>query len=264
LSNVFEEKDLTAVIRALDYLAKARKVLEDSDEGSVVGGKLTTFSKGIVMDLQECRSFVRERNVVGIGSVEQDLRNQLSDYWQSHPVRASFERLDSINNSPETMARIVGLIQFSRCRTVSGLWQYALDSPVNGKVNRWKRGEKRRYNPFLRPLVWSQVLRLIGEDKAYAGYYQRCKESIEFKLAKKGIKVVLAKDLPVDALTVKHYEPEGTISRGHVNSRAMRKTAKMFLAHMLIVWWRESGTEPIGDPMIAKYKEMYDPGRYLK
>ncbi|KUO42546.1 MAG: hypothetical protein APU95_02865 [Hadesarchaea archaeon YNP_N21] len=41
----------------------------------------------------------------------------------------------------------------------------------------------------------------------------------------------------MSAKTVKQkYEPEGVISLGHIDNRAKRKVAKLFLSHLWFVW----------------------------
>jgi hypothetical protein len=42
--------------------------------------------------------------------------------------------------------------------------------------------------------------------------------------------------------TVKQkYEPEGVISLGHIDNRAKRKVAKLFLSHLWFVWRQMEG-----------------------
>lgn len=95
---------------------------------------------------------------------------------------------------------------------------------------------------------------LVGESVTkknafYCRFYDQCKaEEIE-KCERKGLQIVPSAELPTR--NGKKYEPPGVISTGHVDNRAKRKVAKVFLTHLWLVW-REMEGLPVNPPYSAK------------
>jgi hypothetical protein len=144
-------------------------------------------------------------------------------------------RIDDISKSPH----------------VSSLWRLAGLHVENGEAPRRRRGEKAPWDWKLRSHMWkvrNQLLR--ARNEFYTDWYNRYKSHEVKKCEEKGIRIVPSSGLPKDK-DGNRYEPEGVISRGHVDNRAKRKVAKLFLANLWHVWRNMEGL-PTTPPYAAK------------
>jgi hypothetical protein len=145
---------------------------------------------------------------------------------------------------------IAWIDDISRSPHVSSLHKFAGLHVENGKAPRRRRGEKVIWNVKLRTHMWKVVKQLLrARNEFYTDWYRTYKEAEVKKCEEKGIKIVPSAQLPKRG--GKRYEPEGVMSTGHVDNRAKRKVAKLFLANLWHVWRNMEGL-PTTPPYAAK------------
>lgn len=174
----------------------------------------------------------------------------------------------------------------SRSPHVSSLWKYAGLHVVDGAAPGRKRGEKAPWNWRLKTHTWKCVKQLLMAQSPKTGggfydtWYRKYKSDEVEKCERAGMKIVPSAGLPTK--NKKKYEPEGTISIGHVDNRAKRKVAKLFLAHVWHVWRAMDGlpTEspyaeklghrvipppnwPLGEPRRDRWEEIAAPSEEI-
>lgn len=110
-------------------------------------------------------------------------------------------------------------MEIERFPKVSSLWRYAGFDVVNGKAPKPKRGQKITWNPQLKTVCWKIADSMVKHRKTYyRQFYDKFKE-IE-----------------------KQKHPE--LSNLHIHNRALRKIAKLFLAHVFAKWYELKGLKP--------------------
>jgi len=144
------------------------------------------------------------------------------------------------------------LVEAGYADTISALWMFSGWAPgEDGKAMRRVKGEKLPYNSQLRSMGWrlgQSLVRAKGKFYSYpekgVGYIQ-FKETYRQRFENQGFRVVPASALPTTG--GKKYEPEGVISEGHLHNMALRRTIKLFLACLWLVW-REAEGLPVTKP----------------
>jgi len=167
---------------------------------------------------------------------------------------------------------ISGIKTASRFPNVSKLWHYCGYHVVAGEAPRRKVGARVDWSPFLRTTCWK-----IGESFVRAGkYYRKAYEAFKAEEEEKNKVPRLipveksAGKVPVDGrirelakkkdktgrtvyvideIVIRKLKREGIgevdvlLTPRHVHERAKRKTVKLFLAHLWIVWRELEGLE---------------------
>jgi hypothetical protein len=208
--------------------ANRARTIEDPDLHLLIG-QVRMLEKDVIRDV---RKEVRNhplwdfwlKNIPGVGEV---LAGQLihSIRGQVHTVEcqqrraAYFSKKEPGEKRPRTFMCDCQMKEIERFPNVSSLWKYAGLHVVSGRAPKPKRGEKIDYSPKLRTLCWNIVKScMMHEDSPYAKWYR------EFKAEE----------------VRKHPE----LRPGHLDLRARRKTAKLFLAHLFNKWYELKGLEP--------------------
>jgi hypothetical protein len=117
--------------------------------------------------------------------------------------------------------------------TVSKLWRFAGWAVIDGQIDRCKKGEKSPYNRRLKSICWLVVYQFIlQQTPVYVDMYYAEKER-QRRLHPEKIKV----------------DGKWKYNDGHLDNRARRKVAKVFLQHLWIQW-REAEGLPISEPYV--------------
>jgi hypothetical protein len=173
--------------------------------------------------------------------------------------------------------------------TISKLWRFAGWAVIDGQAERNQRGEKSHYNRQLKSICWLIVDQFIKhQTPVYADIYYEEKErqrkihpetlcrectdlAVRTNRSKMELRAVVELDeleplaLLLDELTsqddkygVRWEDCPSKKSHhrlyndGHVHNRAIRKTAKIFLQHLWLVW-REAEGLPVSKPWVEQF-----------
>lgn len=194
------------------------------------------------------------------------------------------------------------LVDLPFASTISGVWSFSgMGLDEDGKAMKPRKGETLPYNSELRSMWWrlgSSILKaglrqkcskcgqLVGQAATkpgspgehkcagaefttvattkFANYYLGEKAKDTQRHLSRGWKIVPAAELPRDS-NKKKYEPEGTISEGHIHNRASRKMIKLFQACLFLVWREAEGLPPTKPYAIDKlgHDSMIDPWKMV-
>lgn len=180
-----------------------------------------------------------------IKDLEDFVDSRVAHLIQGHPAYPWFSKVKGIGE--ENIGKVVGLIDIERAEHVSSLWKFAGFSVEDGIApQRRKGGGKLEYNSQLRSMCWrlgSSLLRVKGK---FYKYYLKEKDKYYQRYENKGVSIVPATSLPKNK-EGKRYEDNNMISEGHVHNQALRKTIKLFLACLWLVW-REEESLPLTNP----------------
>jgi hypothetical protein len=128
-----------------------------------------------------------------------------------------------------TAAKIVSEIDITRCDTVSALWRYAGYGVVDGKRERYTRGEQAHFNRRLKIAVRLAIESFLKARSPYAEIYAITKQSWAAKY--EGV-------IPPSAVTRGGDKYSPIL---HAHNVAIGKTAKVFLCHLWERWRRLEG-----------------------
>lgn len=113
-----------------------------------------------------------------------------------------------------------------RFPTVAKLWRYAgLGVDDDGKAERMRKGQKPRFNPRFKGLMYNVGVVLVRSKSKYKRIYDKAKE---------------------------YYQANRDWTKSHIHLAAMRKMEKLFLSHVWMVW-RELEGLPVRDPYPVEY-----------
>ena len=130
--------------------------------------------------------------------------------------------------------------------TISKLWRFAGWAVIDGQAERNQRGEKSHYNAKLKSVCWLCIDSFIKQQTpGYIDIYYAEKER--------------QRDLHPEKIKV---NGKCQFNDGHIDNRARRKVAKIFLQHVWIKW-REFEGLPISKPWVidvAGHTNYVEPG----
>jgi len=171
---------------------------------------------------------------------------------------------------PDMFQRRTGIYAFDN---ISKLRRFAGLAPINGKAEKIVAGQKGiHYSPELRMLLWRLLISLM---RARGVWYQKYLENDEYyikRCEREGIKVIPTpqgryclscgeeKQVPKTTKNcpdcgeklVAKGEPPGVIFRGHLVNMAKRRTVRLWLDCLYIVWRQALGL-PVRSPYIVEY-----------
>jgi len=205
----------------------------------------TTFSNALLADLK----------AKGIVQSMEQLRENWAELEQQHP---------------DMFQRRTGIYAFDN---VSKLRRFAGLAPIQGKAEKVVAGQKGiHYSPELRMLLWRLLTSLM---RARGVWYEKYLENDEYymrRCQREGIKVIptpqgrycltCREEKQVSKTTkncpdcgeklVAKGEPPGVMFRGHVVNRAKRRTIRLWLDCLFLVWRQALGL-PVRSPYIIEY-----------
>jgi len=205
----------------------------------------TTFSHALLADLKE----------KGIVQNMEQLRENWAELEQQYP---------------DMFQRRTGIYAFDN---VSKLRRFAGLAPIDGKAEKVVAGQKGiHYSPELRMMLWRLLTSLM---RARGVWYEKYVENDEYymkRCEREGIKVIPTpqgrycltcreeKNVPKTTKNcpdcgeklVAKGEPAGVMFRGHVVNRAKRRTVRLWLDCLFLIWRQALGL-PVRSPYIVEY-----------
>lgn len=218
-----------------------------------------------------------------LNSLESRIERFLAEEFQEHPVYPWTSKIKGCGM--EAAAKVVGIIENTHFKstgrggieafdTMSRLRRYAGLAPtVDGTTEKRVKGQKGlHYNPELRVMLWRLLTRLMQQGgvwyKEYAkndSYYTQRFERDGYKIVPtpKGRFCPLCQEEKEVSKTMKNcpdcgeklsgkMEPPMVIFRGHVVAMAKRKTIRLWLDCLWLIW-REALGLPTRGPYIVEY-----------
>ena len=170
--------------------------------------------------------FIEEMNLDNMIELKKKIMSDLGaelmpDVWQ---WITSIRGLGAGGLAAQLLAQIDDITSFAN---VSKLWRFSGYAVIDGERERPKAGETLHYNARLKSIVFLIVDQFIRQQTT--GY-------VEIYYAEKERQRKL------------HPMPEnGKYSDGHIHAMAMRKTGKIFLQHLWLMW-REAEGLPTNEP----------------
>lgn len=179
--------------------------------------------------------------------LEAQIKGALDKYSAASPVGQWMRAQKGIG--PVIAAGFLAHLDITRANTAGAFWSFAGLDPSK----EWKRGEKRPWNAQLKVLCWKlgeSFVKVSGDAEAFYGQIYKARKARETEANERGeyaaqAAAKLAKfNIGKTTDAYKAYSA-GKLPPAHIHARATRYTAKMFLAHLHDVMWRDHyGTEP--------------------
>ena len=198
------------------------------------------------------------RSVKGIGPVlaANFLAHLSVEPWRCAAKREGAKRACSGEPCTPACGRIV-------IQTAGGFWRFAGLDPTL----KWGKGERRPFNAALKTACWKASdswVKLKGHADSYYSRVYVARKSYE-------VERNLAGELKTEAERALSTRPnhaqrsiyaEGRLPDGHIDNRARRYTAKLFLSHLHYVMYEEAFEKPPPMPYavaIAGHAHMIEP-----
>jgi hypothetical protein len=167
-------------------------------------------------------------------ALERQVQSALGYYGLNHPAGKWCHSITGIG--PVITAALLAYTDITKCPTVGHLYSFAgvLDSTV--EKAQWRKGELRPWAGTLKTVVWhaGQCLMKTHTNKKsqYGAYYRTHKARIIDINEAGGYAEAAARKLKESPNHAqKATYAEGKLPAGHIEARAQRATAKMFLSH---------------------------------
>jgi hypothetical protein len=159
---------------------------------------------------------------------------------------------------------VANLLPISRFPTVAKMWAYCGLHVIDGRAARRKVGEKANWSQELKITAWKAGKSFIKLKKGgpYADIYRSYKEYLINREVVKNGNVIWTKKLKDTKWYAVHIpegmetpekikeKPEWTL--GRIDNMALRRSVKLFLAHLWQVWRVMEGL-PIREPYAIEY-----------
>lgn len=181
--------------------------------------------------------------------IENQIKGALDRYSSAHSIGRWMKEIKGIG--PVISAGYLANVDITKSNTAGKLW--AICGVAPGRDRRVK-GERLAYNPALKRLTWlvGQSFKRLSagdEDAYYRHVYDRRKayelgKNEAGDYAETAARILTEKKFGSDT-KAKEFYSKGMLPPGHVDARAARYAAKMFLSDLQRAWWwHETGTEP--------------------
>ena len=163
-------------------------------------------------------------------NVFSDIENELQKYIKvkvkTHPLYENYlKHVKGIGKI--TAAQLITMIgDIKRFPTVTKLWKYAGLGITNNKADRLKRGNKSKFNPKFKGLMYIIGISFLRTNSQYITFYDLARKRYQKKY------------------------PEWT--KKHIYYASLRYMEKMFLAHVFNAWCRIEGI-PMKVPYPVEY-----------
>ncbi len=184
---------------------------------------------------QELQLWIDERLML----IENHIKKEAADHVKKHEIWDDW--LKNIKGiGPIISACLISWISpIERFPTISSLWKYCNLHVVDGKAPKRQKSKKSEGNLKLHTLAWKISDSFVKSGGPYRQEYDRAKTFYRAKFPEKidtGIKN-------------KKGEPIYNYSDKHIHMMAKRKSVKLFLAHLWVVW-RELEGLPVSKPYV--------------
>lgn len=196
--------------------------------------------------------------------IEKLILKNIKPMVRTYPIYT--EWLKDVNGIAEIIASafVSGIKTPARFDTISKLWRYCGVGLVDGKIEKRKKHEKIHYSPFMKVTCWKAGESFVKSKGIYRDAYDtfRAHEdannpifTVSIGDARGRARADDADLKPLITKEVNRLKEKGVTelevrrSKGHNYARAKRKTVKLFLSHLWVVW-RELEGLPTSDPYV--------------
>lgn len=223
-------------------------------------------------------------------NMESTLEEYIAEDFKSHPTYPWTSRIKGCGL--EAAAKVIGIIEgvtfkstgrsgIEAFDTVSRLRRFAGLAPVDGKTEKVSRGQKGlHYSPELRMMLWRLLTSLM---RAKGVWYEKYKENDDYytnRFTRNGFRIIetppgrycpTCQEIKEVSKTTRNCpdcgdklmpkrEPPHVVFRGHVVNMAKRRTIRLWLDCLYLVW-REALGLPVRSPYIVEYggHDLIDP-----
>lgn len=168
-------------------------------------------------------------------AIEQAIRNLMRGYAANH-IAGSWS-LGVHGVGPIISAAMLAHVDVTRTVTASKLWYFAGHAPP--ETQKWEKGKKIPWNASLKLVgfhIGECAKKFSGSDKSYYGPFYKAYKQREIERNEAGLNAEAAKrqletkNFARDTVTRRRLE-QGKFSDAHLDRRACRKAAKLFMAH---------------------------------
>lgn len=217
-----------------------------------------------------------------IVNLEKTIEKYIAEEFETHPAYPWVSRIKGCGR--EIAAKVIGIIEgttfastgrsgIEAFDTPSKSRRYAGLAPIDGKAEKVSRGQKGlHYNPELRMMLWRLLTSLM---RARGVWYEKYRENDDYytnRFTRDGFRIIETppgrycptcqeiKEVPKttkncpdcgDKLMPKR-EPPHVVFRGHVVNMAKRRTIRLWLDCLYLVWRQALGL-PVRSPYIVEY-----------
>lgn len=186
--------------------------------------------------------------------IEEEIKKALDVYTLGQPIGKWARSHKGLG--PVITAGLIANIDIVKCRTVGNLWAYAGLDPTK----KWKKGEKRPFNPELKVLAWKLGASFVWVARypdAYYGHVYKARKKYEQEKNARleyadQAREKLATTKIGDDTHAKNWYLKGMLPPARIQLRAQRYAAKLFLAHMWQTWRELEGLPVVLPYPIAK------------
>src|ERR1700751_770929 len=172
-------------------------------------------------------------------TLEKQIQRALQSYADAQPIGQWAMSFDGIG--PVIPAGLIAHIDMDQCPSVGHVWRYAgLDPTVT-----WGKGQKRPWNSSLKTLCWKigqSFMKFSNAEECTYGPIYKERKAFEIENNEKGLnkevsaQILERKNFKKSTEAYKHYII-GKLPPAHIDARARRYVAKMFLSHFHAVWY---------------------------
>lgn len=170
-----------------------------------------------------------------IAKLEKDIEKIFPVFLEDYPIWESW--LMGIKGIGSVYAsELLAGLDIHKAPYPSSFWKYCgVGVEPNGERQRRRKGEKTDFNPHMKKTLWKIAVGFRKNGGFYKELYEKFKEEEKVKHPEK---------IKVNGKT--------SFNDSHLRNRALRKTAKIFLAH-LHAKWREVENLPPVQPYVHQH-----------
>lgn len=211
---------------------------------------------------------IYEDMIEQLKEMEKGLVKEAKQYLKHHPVWPWLKNVKGLG--PALAAQLLGYINdIGRFDTVSRLWRYSGLGVTDGKADCMRKGQKARYNPKIKALMYNIGTSFLKTKSPYSRIYYEAKTKYQHARQDQRIQAVTGDNLDIIrekrhdekewpkylAATIKlakEKEMPEPWTDNRVHLAALRKMEKIFLAHL---WqkWREFEGLPTRKEYVFEY-----------
>lgn len=173
-------------------------------------------------------------------SIERYIQSALGAYSSASPVGRWAQSIVGIG--PVITAALLSHIDITRAPTAGHIWSFCGIHPGV----KWEKGKRRPWCALMKVVAWKigkSFVYFQNHPNDYYGKIFLARRQYEIEKNARGDykdqALALAPRFSVDTQAFKEFYSQGRLANGHITNRAMRYSAKLFLAHLHEVWYRE-------------------------
>lgn len=181
--------------------------------------------------------------------LEKNLKSCLQEYAEAKDIGKWMMSITGIG--PVIAAGLMAHIDINKVQTAGQIQAYAGLDPTK----KWKKGEKRPWNPKLKTLCWKigqSFIKVSNKEESLYGKIYKERREYEEELNNSGAYAAYAKEI-LDTKNFKNMEikkiyESGKLPPAHITARCARYATKIFISHLFTVWYQLAHGEPAPKP----------------